>query len=321
MTDRRPLPATARAALIATLAIVMGSLFLTTYTLALGHPTAHAIETALVGDASAHRKAVDALQRVASAKLVFVQEPTLAAAKHEIDEQQVYAALDVSQQPPTLYIASAAAASVARLLSRVSERQTPIRIVDTHPLPPSDPQGLDIFYLVLAATIIGFVTMFQIRANAAGLHLRHWTTFVFSFAAVASLVLTLVAGPLLHRLTLPQPESWGILALQILTAATFNSTMIVLIRRWAILPTWLLFVVLGNSSSGGAVAPPLLPRPFAIMSQWLPSGATVTTLRDAVYFRHWQHARPLLVLATWAVVWTAAMLVTSHRRGTSPGIT
>jgi hypothetical protein len=39
--------------------------------------------------------------------------------------------------------------------------------------------------------------------------------------------------------------------------------MVVLIGRRAIVPTWLLFVVLGNSSSGGAVAPPLLPAPFA----------------------------------------------------------
>jgi hypothetical protein len=35
----------------------------------------------------------------------------------------------------------------------------------------------------------------------------------------------------------------------------------------------LFFVVIGNSSSGGAVAPPLLPRRFALVSQWLPSGA------------------------------------------------
>jgi hypothetical protein len=85
----------------------------------------------------------------------------------------------------------------------------------------------------------------------------------------------------LGRLDLPLAESWGILALHLLAVASFASLMIMLIGRWALLPTWLFFVVLGNSSSGGAVSPPLLPRPFALISQWLPSGATVTALRDA----------------------------------------
>jgi hypothetical protein len=114
-------------------------------------------------------------------------------------------------------------------------------------------------------------------------------------------------------------EASGILAMHVLAVASFASAMAVLVGRWAIIPTWLFFVVLGNSSSGGAVAPPLLPSPFAFVSQWLPSGATVTALRDAIYFPSHQHARPLLVLAAWAGALFSAMLVASHRRRTSPG--
>ena len=95
--------------------------------------------------------------------------------------------------------------------------------------------------------------------------------------------------------------------------------MSVLIDRWAIIPTWLFFVILGNSASGGAVSPPLLPGPFGFISQWLPSGATVTSLRDAIYFPGYQHARPILILAAWAAMLFAAMLAVSHRRRTSPG--
>ena len=72
--------------------------------------------------------------------------------------------------------------------------------------------------------------------------------------------------------------------------------------------------MLGNSASGGAVAPPLLPRPFAFVSQWLPSGATVTALRNAVYFRSYQHIHPIAVLATWAVGLFAAMVLIVRRR-------
>jgi hypothetical protein len=131
--------------------------------------------------------------------------------------------------------------------------------------------------------------------------------------------MTLVEGPILNRLDIPVLEVWGILAVHIVAVASFASVSAVLIGPWAIIPTWLFFVVLGNSSSGGAVSPPLLPGPFAFISQWLPSGATVTSLRDAVYFPSYQHARPLLVVAAWALALFGAMLFASHHLRTSPG--
>jgi hypothetical protein len=56
--------------------------------------------------------------------------------------------------------------------------------------------------------------------------------------------------------------------------------MAVLIGRWTVLPTWMFFVVLANASFGG----PSPRSPLAFRSHWLPSGATVTSLREAVYF-------------------------------------
>lgn len=68
-----------------------------------------------------------------------------------------------------------------------------------------------------------------------------------------------------------------------------------------------------------AVAPPLLPPPFAFVSQWLPSGATATALREAVYFPAYQHAHPIVVLAAWALLLFAAMLVVAHPARQEPG--
>jgi hypothetical protein len=313
-------PPAARAAFISALAIAIGSLFLASYTLALGDPVPRRIDTAVVGDPSSHRAVLDEIEKVTDGGVNFHAYPTLAAAVGAIDHQQVYAALDLTPPTPRLYVASASGASVARVFLSVAAADPQLHLVDTHPLPPSDPAGLDVFYLVIAATILGFLTVFQVRTNAGDLSLRHWTVFVLSFGLAASLVLVLVAGPLLHRLALPILESWGILALQVITVSAFVSTMAVLIGRWAILPTFLLFMVVGNPSSGGAVAPPLLPSLFGIVSQWLPSGVTVTALRDAIYFPTYQHVRPVAVLVVWAAACLGAMVVLSHRRRTSPGI-
>jgi hypothetical protein len=312
-------PPVARTAVISALAIAIGSLFLASYTLALGDPVPRRIDTAVVGNANSHRTVLNEFEKVTNGGVEFHPYPTLAAAVGAIDRQQVYAALDLTPPTPRLWVASASGASVERVFLSVAAADPQLRVVDIHPLPPSDPEGLDVFYLVMAATVLGFLTVFQVRLNAGGLSLRRWTVFVLSFGLAASLVLVSVAGPLLHRLALPMLESWGILALQLITVAAFASTMAVLIGRWAILPTFLLFMVVGNPSSGGAVAPPLLPSLFGIVSQWLPSGATVTALRDAIYFPSYQHGHPVAVLAVWAATCLGAMLVLSHRRRTSPG--
>ena len=307
-----------RAALISVVAIAMAALFVTTYTLALGNPIPHGVPIAVVGDPTVHLATVQALEQVAGGPGLRDYR-SLPEALHAMDWQQVYAALDLTEAPTTLYVASAAGISVARTLERVTAIDPSVRIVDTRPLASKDPNGLDIFYLMIATTILGLVTTFQVRGNARPLSLRQWCTYVLALALSGALVLSLVSGPLLQRQELPVGESWWILALQLLAVTSFASLMAVLLGPWAIVPTWLFFIILGNSSSGGAVAPPLLPAPFAFLSQWLPSGATVTALRNAIYFPDHQHLQPIAVLATWAIGLFTAMVGVSWRRRTSPG--
>ena len=45
-----------------------------------------------------------------------------------------------------------------------------------------------------------------------------------------------------------------------ITGGGGNSAMLVLMHRWAIIPTWIVFILLGNTSSGGAVSASLLLR-------------------------------------------------------------
>jgi hypothetical protein len=113
--------------------------------------------------------------------------------------------------------------------------------------------------------------------------------------------------------------AWGILARQIVTVASFASVPTVLIGHWSIFPTRSSSSSRGTGSSGGAVAPPLLPWPFALVSRWLPSGATVTALRDPIYCEEHQHAQPIAVQTAWALGLFAAMVLVSHRLRSSPG--
>jgi hypothetical protein len=318
---RSRIPPPYRAALVVIgLSLVMGAAFAASYILALGRPLPREIPVGVVAPA-ASSPVVDALQQAAGGGLDRRSYPTLRAAEAAVARQQVYAVVDGSQRPPTLYVSSASGASVARAIEQLVQalpRSLVVRVVDLHPLPASDPQGLGVFYVTIAATIVGFVTVFQLRANAGGIGLRPWLALVTGLAVAAGAVLAAVSGPLLAALRGPFAEIWLILSLQTATAAFFTSAMLVLVGRWAILPTWALFIVLGNTSSGGAVAPPLLPPFFAALAPVLPTGATVTALHSAVYFTGSQRAEPFVVLAGWVVGTAAVLLVAAHVRGRSP---
>ncbi len=306
-----------------TIAVAMASLFAVSYTLALGRPLPHHVPAAVIGNPRRHRALIGALEVATDHGLDLYRFGSVNAAERTIAAQRIYAVLVLLGPTPRLLIASAAGTSLARVLEQAATKVPPrvggpLRVVDLHPLPRTDPLGLDSFYVTLAATILGFVTMFQLRANAPGLSFRAWLGCIVALAAVGALILAVVADPVLGALHGPFPELWAALAAEIAAAALFNSAMLAFIGRWAIIPTWGLFVAIGNASSGGPVAPPLLPGFYRFVGQYLPNGATVETIRNAVYFTHDQHPGPMIVEATWIVCALIALLLGHRLRGLTP---
>jgi hypothetical protein len=304
--------------IIISIALVMGAAFALSYSLALGRPAPRHVKIGLIGHGTTSSAAVHVLRSDEKA-FNLLEYPSFDVASRAIDRQQIYAIVD--QDHARLYLSSAAGASVARLLQQVVEKLPPgqsIQVSDLHPLPRADPQGVTTFYVTIAATILGFVTMFQLRAHIDHLPLKGWLALLSGLAVLAGATLAVVSDPALGALHGPFFEIWLLLSVQCAIAALFNSAMLVLVHRWAILPTWGLFIVLGNTSSGGAVAAPLLPAPYAFLSRFLPTGATVSAVHTAVYFRNDQHLEPFLVLAGWLLATGATLVISSRLLGRTP---
>jgi len=307
-----------KAATVLTIALLMAASFVAAYTVALGRPSPRHLPIGVVGEPP--QRIVDALS-ARSAEFDLRDYPSREAAVEAVNQQKITAVIDGSATPPQLLVSSVSDPSSARALTALD--QSPpghylIPIVDLHPLPTADPAGLATFYLVIAATLLGFVTMFQLRANVKTLTTRRWLACVGVLAVVCGAVLAAVAGPLLGALGAPFPQLWLLVSLQIAIAALINSTMLVLMHRWAIIPTWAVFILLGNTSSGGAVSASLLPQPFAFLNHALPSGATVSAIHAASYFPDHQRTLPFVVLGGWLAATVAAFLVLSHKLHRSP---
>jgi hypothetical protein len=127
--------------------------------------------------------------------------------------------------------------------------------------------------------------------------------------------LTIIAAVewVLGALRLPLAESWLILSLTMFTCGAVFHMFNSLFGRWALAPTWILLVMLGNPSSGGAVSWPPLPSLLSKVGRWLPPGAAVNAQHTAIYFGQNQNAFPFVVLLVWAAV---ACAVFGFRRRT-----
>ncbi|MBY8877427.1 ABC transporter permease [Actinacidiphila acidipaludis] len=298
-------------------------LFAGSYTYAFANPTPRSIPTAVTGvPMSQFQRArfVAAMEQALGASLDLHAYPDFAAAADAVESQRVFAIL---QEPgpvpnPRLYVSSASGASVAQLLAETAPRVAasigvPITVQDLKPLQRGDPRGLAVFYISLAAVILGFVGAIQLSVHARGLNPAERIAFTLAYSMLGGFAIAAIVDWGLGALRLPFAESWAILLFTMFTSGMVFTMFNTLVGRWAMLPTWGLMVLLGNPSSGGAVSWPLLPSLLGFIGRWLPPGASVNAQHTAVYFGGHQHAFPFLVLTAWAAGSTAVFLGWRHR--------
>ncbi|MFH9735336.1 ABC transporter permease [Streptomyces sp. NPDC017260] len=297
-------------------------LFAGSYTYSMADPTPHSIPTAVVGSYEEARGQafLGGLEKALNASVKVRPYGSEAEAREAMQDQEVFAIFELRNDGRTavLDLSSASGASVAQVLADTAPavgKKTGVEVTvrDINPLQEGDPRGLAIFYISLAAVIIGFVGAIQLSVHARSLTPFERILFTVAYALLGGFAIAATVDWLLGALDLPFVESWLILALTMFASGMVFTMFNTLFGRWAMLPTWGLMVLLGNPSSGGAVSWPLLPSPLGAIGQWLPPGASVNAQHTAVYFQGHQHAFPFLVLGGWALLSCAVFWIWRHR--------
>ncbi|MFJ8863140.1 ABC transporter permease [Streptomyces sp. NPDC102451] len=295
-------------------------LFAGSYTWTMADPTPRHIPAAVVGGVQAEggKEFIAGMEKALDASLQLRPYATRAAARQAMEEQKVFVTLRPDGQRVAMDIAGAAGATVAQLLAETGakvakETGVPVTITDVKPLQKGDPRGLALFYISLAAVIVGFVGAIQLSVHARALNPFERIVFTVAYALLGGFSIAAVVDWLIGALDLPFVESWLILAFTMFTSGMVFTMFNTIMGRWAMLPTWGLMVLLGNPSSGGAVSWPLLPSVLGHIGRWLPPGASVNAQHTAVYYQGHQYAFPFLVLAGWSLVSCTVFWVWRHR--------
>jgi hypothetical protein len=243
---------------------------------------------------------------------------SLAAARMAILHRTIYGALETGP-PPVLLIASAASKFVAGLLQQTFQAAAGAQgqglvVHDVVPLPPSDSTGATAFSATISMIIVGILgtSMIYLATRNRALAVR-LAALVF-LAAGAGVLTAVVTNVIVGAFAGQFLAVWGVATLFVLAISMPVAAFQVLLGAAGAAVGLLVFIVVGDPSSGGSTAPQLLPSPWRAISQGLPPGAAVTAMRDVVYFQGFGATRALLTLSAYAVFGAIAAVIVNWLR-------
>ncbi len=282
--------------------------FATSYVGAFHKPTPHRVPVALVAPKRVATQSAGRLNRLPGGPLQVRLATSVKAAIALIDGRQVYGAYDATTD--TLYVADAANPATATALTLIfddtlaAEREPAARVVDLKPLAASDPNGTVPFYTVIAWVFGGYLAAVLIglavgNRSSSRRRAADRITALGAFAVAGSLLQILVLRSAFGVLHGHLPALWACGTLIVLSSGLATAGLQALAGMGGTGLVILWFVIIGNASSGGPFARPLLPGFWRTVGGLLPPGAGVDLLRGVLFFGGSRILGPIIVLLGW----------------------
>jgi hypothetical protein len=260
-----------------------------------------------------------------------------------IRRREVYGGVDITGYQPRLYVASAAGPAAASLLrntyvgvvrqqaaaaladwarqdSRMPVVQaqilnTPPEVVDVVPLPADDTNGVSLAFLTQALALGGTIASMGLgrlipRARRSWRRgIAHLSTLIAYAVGSAVAVLWSMSWFGVGR----EADRWAMLGIFSLIsfAITASTAGAVALLGPAGALVGALYFTLGTVISGASILPEFLPAFGRRLGENLPTGAGVQAVRDNLYFPDAPVAGHLVVLALYAGVGGAIVLITN----------
>ncbi len=336
------------------LAVALGGaliqLLLGCYYLAMAHsPKPHELPVGISAPAEERSAIVPPLEKDGS--FAVEDYADRASLQKAITERKAYGGYVHDADGPTLYVASAASPAVANLLKAMYTQETerrlsesaaqitaagapvpaataaalakPPTIVDLVPLPKADSTGGSLGFLIQALSLGASVA--SMALGQLGKRVRSSTRRGLGHSALLVVYALLSGGVALLVMSLfgvgKGADHVGLfIAFSLVSLAITASTAaaVALVGRAGAL-VGALYFTLGLVISGSSIAPEMLPDSGRTIGRLLPPGAGASFVRDRLYFPDASDSLPLLVLAAFALVGLAIVMVRNTLAGRATG--
>jgi hypothetical protein len=250
----------------------------------------------------------------------FDSGPALAAA---VEDREIVGGISVAQGGVTLYQATAAgpqatAALTAMATGAAQSRRAELVVEDLAPFPEDDPRGAGFSAAALPMIfggIIPAIVLARLFRGRTGLRLAGGVLFSLTAGFAVTAVLQFGTGSL-------SGDYWTTALGVSLGIAGIALTLLGLEALFGLPGFGLgaaLMMLLANPLSGFATGPHWLPGGWSGLGQFLPPGASGSLLRANAFFDGTGATGPALVLAGWAVLGGALLLIGGRRRSRRAG--
>lgn len=317
---RRSLSPDDRKLLVASLGVLVAVFALVLSNVAANHsPKPHGLPIGIVGTPAVADAARAELARAAPGAFEVHTYRSLTSARTGVLHRSVYGAFQPIPSP-VLLVATAASPPVAALLERTfasvaGRSRRPLAVNDLVPLPSSDSSGATSYSAILSLIIVGLagtsVVFILTRHRPEGVRVVLTVILGVGAGLITALVTDVLVGAFHDHFF----QVWGVTTLFVLAIGLPIAAFQVIFGIAGTAIGAVLFLVIGNPASGGSSAPQLLPGFWRTLSQLLPPGAAVTSMRDVVYFNGHGSSQALIVLAVYAVLGAAVAMIAYRLRG------
>ena len=305
MATTAPTPKAVTLVLVPALVLMLAFAF--SYVGAFHEPLPHRVPLAVVGPPAVAAQ----LNRLPGDPLDARQASSRRDALSQIDDRNVYGAYDAGTN--RLFVASAANRATAIALEETFNRAAAAQsrpaplVSDVKPLPLKDPNGTAAFYAMIAWMFGGYIAstlIGLIGSPRSGSRQRAGARIgvLAGFAVVAGILSVVMLRACFGAFSGHVVAMCGIAALTIFASGAATAGIQAAAGPAGTGLVILVFVILGNSASGGPFARPLLPGLWRTIGGVLPPGASVDLARSALFFDGARIAGPILVLVGWATL-------------------
>jgi hypothetical protein len=300
-------------------ALLIGATFISVYLTAFHAPRPHNVPVAVVGsttDTARVRARLSALQPGGFQVQVMGDA---ASARSAVEHADIFAAYIPAGKNPRLLYAGAhgpyVTSVVVTAFTEVSRSGGRLDAVDVAPASPRDTRGMVVFYatfgLVLAGYLFGNMT-YQLAPHIA---IVQRLASLAAFSALGGLTIALIVRTGFGALPAPLAGIAGVVAL---VAAAVGAATMLLVRRLGVIGAGVgavVFMILGNATSGGNLPPDFLPAGLRPLSFALPVGVGVRAINGLAYFQRDGLGNGIAVLCTWILVASGLLYVLERRPG------